>query len=101
MGAKLELKSLVQNDKGFGDHPLGRMLLDGVEAALDTGLNAPDDRFEGWLQGKLAGMGASEFRQMLEQQTRPQIDMIQVNGALLGLLLGAAVGAVIVLTQHL
>jgi len=80
--------------------------LNWVQAAIEMVerlLQVPDDindRAAKVLAARLRSMSAADFVKMLERETRPKLDSIQLNGAAFGAVFGAGVGIVMVLIEH-
>lgn len=87
------LGELVAQDLPLDAHPLVDFLEERVGQLYQEQLEQLDVRSQRLLTDKLTSMGPAELREMLERRTRRELDWIQVNGAVLGLVLGATVGA--------
>jgi uncharacterized membrane-anchored protein YjiN (DUF445 family) len=91
-----ELHRLVQTEQALTSHPVIDLISTEVGQLVQTKLSGLDRDLTGLLTQKLRSQGKEGFRTMLEARTRPQLDWIQVNGATLGLVLGAVAGLVTV-----
>lgn len=69
-----------------------RRLVDRVETILDEDLSGQIGRM---VSEQLRALPAREFRQNLERQTRSMLETIRINGTILGLGLGGALGALL------
>jgi len=59
-----------------------------------------DDRAARVLAARLRSMSAADFVTMLERETRPKLDSIQLNGAVFGAVFGAGAGILITLLER-
>jgi len=89
-----QLGQIVERDLPLNAHPLVEYLVEEVGGLVRGQLETLDERSQGLLTTKLRAMGPQAFRLMLERRTRGELDWIQVNGAVLGLVLGTLAGLV-------
>ena len=91
-----ELHRLVQAEQALATHPVIDLISTEIGELVGKELSGLNGDLTGVLTKKLRTQGKEGFRKMLEARTRPQLDWIQVNGATLGLVLGAVAGLVTV-----
>jgi len=80
---------LGRDDVGLSRHPF----VEFVMRELEPVIGRSPKLLEAALEKKLTSMGGAGVRQVIEANTRARLDMIQVNGTLLGACVGLAVGA--------
>ncbi len=97
---RVALQQVVQQDLPLNAIPLVDYVSDEVSELVRDQLSDLDERSQELLQGRLAAMGPRRFRMMLESRTRGELDWIQVNGSLLGFVLGGIVGSLDYLWMH-
>ncbi len=86
------LTGLASENFSLDAHPLVEFLEEQIGQLVQEQLELIDQRSQELLTEKLTRLGAPELRVLLERRTRPHLDWIQVNGAVLGSMLGLLVG---------